>query len=306
MNEFPQFISFGEALTDLIRRDGDMWVSVPGGAPWNVARVMACFGISSAFGGAISRDCFGDALWQASEQSGLDLRFLQRPAKSPLLAIRHETHPPKYFFVGDDSADLHFDLDSLPAGWERAVRWAHFGGISLARQPLAERLASLAERLHGMGVRISYDPNFRAVMDARYDAILARMMAVADLVKVSEEDLRGLFRTENEDEAFPRLRRMNTAAPILYTRGGEGAALHVGEIWRVVPPAITVIDTVGAGDCSLAGLLCSLLHTPEAGWDAHLRASVAAGTGARLAAGATPPPDELRQRLAAEVRISVG
>ena len=67
MNEFPQFISFGEALTDLIRRDGDTWVSVPGGAPWNVARVMACFGISSAFGGAISRDCFGDALWQASE-----------------------------------------------------------------------------------------------------------------------------------------------------------------------------------------------------------------------------------------------
>ena len=307
MNEFPQFISFGEALTDLIRRDGDTWVSVPGGAPWNVARVMACFGISSAFGGAISRDCFGDALWQASEQSGLDLRFLQRPAKSPLLAIVHETHPPKYFFVGDDSADLHFDLDSLPAGWERAVRWAHFGGISLARQPLAERLAGLAERLHGMGVRISYDPNFRAVMDARYDAILARMMAVADLVKVSEEDLRGLFRTENEDEAFLRLRSMNTAAPILYTRGGEGAALHVGEqVWRAVPPTVTVIDTVGAGDCSLAGLLCSLLHSPEAGWGAHLRASVAAGTGACLAAGATPPLDELRQRLAAEVRISVG
>ena len=307
MNEFPQFISFGEALTDLIRRDGDTWVSVPGGAPWNVARVMACFGISSAFGGAISGDCFGDALWQASTQSGLDLRFLQRPAKSPLLAIVHETHPPKYFFVGDDSADLHFDLDSLPAGWERAVRWAHFGGISLARQPLAERLASLAERLHGMGVRISYDPNFRAVMDARYDAILARMMAVADLVKVSEEDLRGLFRTENEDEAFLRLRSMNTAAPILYTRGGEGAALHAGEqVWRAVPPAVTVIDTVGAGDCSLAGLLCSLLHSPEAGWGAHLRASVAAGTGACLAAGATPPPDELRQRLAAEVRISGG
>ena len=307
MNEFPQFISFGEALTDLIRRDGDTWVSVPGGAPWNVARVMACFGVQSAFGGAVSRDCFGDALWQASEQSGLDLRFLQRPAKSPLLAIVHETHPPKYFFVGDDSADLHFDLDSLPAGWERAVRWAHFGGISLARQPLAERLASLAERLHGMGVRISYDPNFRAVMDARYDAILARMMAVADLVKVSEEDLRGLFRTENEDEAFLRLRSMNTAAPILYTRGGEGAALHVGEqVWRAVPPAITVIDTVGAGDCSLAGLLCSLLHSPEAGWGAHLRASIAAGTGACLAAGATPPPDELPQRLAAEVRISVG
>ena len=79
MGGLPQFISFGEALTDLIRRGEDSWVSVPGGAPWNVARVMACFGVSSAFGGAIGRDCFSDVLYRASEQAGLDLRFLQQP-----------------------------------------------------------------------------------------------------------------------------------------------------------------------------------------------------------------------------------
>lgn len=307
MNGFPLFVSFGEALTDLIRRDGNTWTSVPGGAPWNVARVMACFGVSSAFGGAISRDCFGDVLWRESEQAGLDLRFLQRPDKSPLLAIVHETHPPTYFFVGDDSADLHFDVSALPAGWENTVRWAHFGGISLAREPLAGRLVSLAERLHERGVRISYDPNFRAVMDECYDPVLRRMMAVADLVKVSEEDLRGLFRTDNEEGAFARLRAMNPDAPVLYTRGGEGAALHVGErAWRAVPPKIEVVDTVGAGDCSLAGLLGSRLHHPERGWDAHLRASVAAGTGACLAAGATPPADELVEHLAAQVQVSQG
>ena len=302
---FPQFLSFGEALTDLIRRDQDAWVSVPGGAPWNVARVMACFGVPSGFGGAISRDCFGDTLWQASVQSGLDLRFLQRHDRSPLLAIVHETHPPKYFFIGDDSADLHFDIATLPAGWEQGVRWAHFGGISLARQPLAERLVSLAERLHRIGVHVSYDPNFRAAMDERYDPILARMMAIADLVKVSEEDLRGLFRTDDEDAAFARLRAMNPQAPVLYTRGGEGAALYVGErVWRAVPPKIEVVDTVGAGDCSLAGLLSSLLRHPEQGWDGHLRASIAAGTGACLAAGAVPPSAELVQKLAGKVLVT--
>ena len=307
MNGFPQFISFGEALTDLIRNDGNAWVSVPGGAPWNVARVMACFGVSSAFGGAISRDCFGDMLWQASEQSGLDMRFVQRPAKSPLLAIVHETHPPKYFFVGDDSADLYFDVAALPAGWEGGVRWANFGCISLARQPLAGRLASLAERLHAQGVRISYDPNFRAVMDVSYDPVLQRMMAIADLVKVSEEDLRGLFRTEDDDAAFERLRAMNPEAPILYTRGSEGAALYAaGKAWNAAPPKIDVVDTVGAGDCSLAGLLSSLFHHPERGWDAHLRASVAAGTGACLAAGATPPSDELVECLAEKVVVREG
>ena len=305
MSELPSFVSFGEALTDLIRGDAVTWTSVPGGASWNVARVMAGFGVPSAFGGAISLDCFGDALWRASEQSGLDLRFLQRREKSPLLAVVHETHPPKYFFVGDDSADLHFDVSALPRGWRGAVRWAHFGGISLARHPLSGRLLGLAERLHAEGVRISYDPNFRVVMDERYDPVLARMLSIADLVKVSEEDLRGLFRTDDEVGAFARLRAMSPTASVLYTRGGEGAALYVGEqVWRAVPPPVAVVDTVGAGDCSLAGLLSSVLSHPERGWGEHLRASVAAGTGACLAAGATPPSDDLRQRLAEGVRLS--
>ena len=50
----PEFVSFGEALTDMIRVAPDQWKSVPGGAPWNVAMVMSYFGIPSAFGGAIS------------------------------------------------------------------------------------------------------------------------------------------------------------------------------------------------------------------------------------------------------------
>ena len=215
MGGLPQFISFGEALTDLIRRGEDSWVSVPGGAPWNVARVMACFGVSSAFGGAIGRDCFSDVLYRASEQAGLDLRFLQRPDKSPLLAIVHETHPPKYFFVGDDSADLHFDVSAMPEGWERAVRWAHFGCISLARQPLGDRLVGLAESLHASGVRISYDPNYRATMDERYDPTLARMMAIADIFEALTAwdrpqpiTVRGL-----PDETWHRLERERETPP---------------------------------------------------------------------------------------------
>lgn len=304
-SNLPQFVSFGEALTDLLSIGPCEWKSVPGGAPWNVARVMSCFGVASAFGGAVSQDCFGDVLWQTSVNAKLDLRFMQRYDKSPLLAIVHETRPPSYFFVGDDSADLYFDVCVLPQAWDAAVRWVHFGGISLARQPLAERLVFLAERLKSQGVKISYDPNFRAVMNKDYDPILARMTIIADLIKVSEEDLRGLFRTQDEAGAFARLRAMNPAAAYLYTRGSEGAALYVGQqTWHATPPKITVVDTVGAGDCSLAGLLCSIMHQPECDWDAHLRASVAAGTGACLAAGATPPSAATLARLAGKVKVS--
>lgn len=307
MNGLPEFVAFGEALTDVIRTDTNRWVSVPGGSPWNVAQVMANFGATSAFGGAVSHDCFGDELWQASERARLDMRFMQRLDKSPLLAIVHQAQPPKYFFVGDDSADLHFDIAALPSGWEKAARWVHFGSISLARQPLAGRLVALAERLKSEGVRISYDPNFRVVMDERYDPILARMVAVADLIKVSEEDLRGLFRSEDDDASFARLRAMNPAATFLYTRGAEGAAMYVGDrSWRATSPVIEVVDSVGAGDTSLAGLLCSVMRKPEAGWDTHLRASVAAGAGACMAAGAVAPSAELLAKLAKEVVVSGG
>lgn len=300
----PRFVAFGEALTDLLRTDTNTWKSLAGGAPWNVARVMAHWGVACAFGGAISQDCFGDQLWHASVAAGLDMRFVQRNAQSPLLAIVHATQPPAYFFVGDNSADLHFDVDALPHGWEAAAKWAHFGGISLTRAPLAERLVVLAERLATRGVHISYDPNFRSVMDRRYDAILARMVAIADLIKVSEEDVCGLFRTSDAAAALLQLRAMRPEATVLYTQGAQGATLYAqGQTWRATPPSIDVVDTVGAGDCSLAGFLSSAMRLPLAGWEAHLRSAVAAGAGACLAAGATPPSAELHADLTERVPI---
>src|SRR5581483_8746123 len=97
---FPLFVSAGDILTDLVRTDGPHWTSHPGGAGWNVARAVARLGVPSAFAGSIGVDCFSDELFRASDAAGLDLRFLQRVERAPLLAIVHETHPPAYFFIG--------------------------------------------------------------------------------------------------------------------------------------------------------------------------------------------------------------
>ena len=296
--QFPRFVSAGEALTDMLRTGPDQWSSQVGGSTWNVARVMARLGVPSAFAGAVSRDVFGDALAQATEVAGLDMRFLQRYAKSPLLAIVHELHPPTYYFIGDDSADLHFDAAQLPPTWQQQVQWVHFGGISLAREPLGSKLVALATELKAAGVKISYDPNFRVMMDERYDTTLRRMTELADVVKVSDEDLEGLFRHADIDAAFATLRSWNPHATYLYTRGAQGAALYQGEqSWRAAPPVIDVVDSVGAGDASIGGLLYSLMYRPDVDGGQHLRFAVAAGAGACLAAGGSPPSVELVEKL---------
>jgi len=300
MTAFPLFVAAGEALTDMVVQDGAQqhWHSLTGGSTWNVARTMAALDVPTAFAGAISKDVFGDALWRASEAARLDLRFLQRYAKSPLLAIVHRTDPPAYFFIGDDAADLHFDAAQLPQGWRGHCKWVHFGGISLAREPLAGKLVALAEQLKHEGGRISYDPNYRMLMDERYDTTLRRMTALADVIKVSEEDLAGLFRTDDIAGAFDTLRSWNPAATYLYTKGADGASLHIGDqSWSQPAPRIAVVDTVGAGDASIAALAWSMMHRIDAPPLQHLQFSVAAGAAACLGPGASPPSIQVVESL---------
>jgi fructokinase len=287
---WPRFVSAGEALTDFIRVGPDTWLSRPGGADWNVARVVATLGVPTAFAGSISLDRLGDDLAELSKAAGLDMRFTQRYDKPPLLAMVHETSPPRYFFIGEDSADLAFEPGLLPQGWLQHVEWVHFGCISLVRDPLRTKLLGLLDQVKAAGKRVSFDPNFRNIMTAAYDQTLRHVAARADVIKVSDEDLLGLFRTDDPAEGFAQLRALNPTAPILLTRGAEGAELHLaGSALTQRPPMIEVVDTVGAGDASIGGLLYSLMTAPEAGWTAHLRFSVAAGAAACLRAGATPP-----------------
>lgn len=306
--DLPQFVAFGEALTDLIRIGPDLWRSACGGSPWNVAVAMSTLGQLSAFAGAISQDPFGAEIWQRSQDANLDMRFIQQLPRPPLLAVVHEVDPPRYFFIGQDSADLHFRPEGLPMGWTRAVRWAHFGSLGLVRQPLAGRLLALAEALKSEGRLISYDPNFRAPpMDASYDDTLEQMCRLADVIKVSDEDLRGLFRVPDHRSGLAQIAAWNPGAWLLLTRGETGATLYHGvEEASARPPPVAVVDTVGAGDSALAGLLDSLMRNAGAPAAQHLRWALAAGAAACTAPGFAPPRPALVAGLADAVETLEG
>ncbi|WP_028535897.1 carbohydrate kinase family protein [Paludibacterium yongneupense] len=287
----PEYLVFGEALTDFIRQDDGSWQAHPGGACWNVARVGARLGVATAFAGSVSQDIFGSQLAQLSCEAGLDARYLQQLPHSPLLAMVPSTRPPRYFFVGDDSADLHFDPSLLPEGWQAAARIVHFGCISLARPPLADRLVELALSLAAAGKRIAFDPNFRAPMASPgYRAVFAAIAAVAHCIKVSDEDLAGLFPGLDPAAALAELRVLAPQAELLLTRGAEGMTLlHGGHEWVQPAFAVTVRDTVGCGDAAMGGWMASRLLQPGADVQTHLRYAAATAACAAAHTGAYAP-----------------
>jgi fructokinase len=265
--QLPSVVVFGEALTDVVQHAPGQWQGYPGGAPWNVARALSRLGVPTAFAGSISTDSLGDEIDLQSKAAGLDMRFIQRVDTDPLVAIVPSSRPPRYFFAGE--ADLHFDISRLPKGWLEATQLCHFSCISLARQPLGDRLIQVARMAKGKGKLISYDPNWRNLMDTRYrELTFPAMVELADIIKLSDEDLRQIYPGLNEEQALAQLRALKPAVEILFTCGVKGMVLFtVDSKVEQKAIAVEVADTVGAGDASMAGWLASRLlgiHDPQA------------------------------------------
>jgi fructokinase len=288
----PRLVVFGEALTDFIHDGAGQWRSIAGGSCWNVARVAARLGVATGYAGTVSRDMFGDELVRLGAEASLDMRFMHQVDKPPFLAMVVSKQPPEYFFVGSDSADLAFDPAMLPTGWLEAAEFVHFGSLGVVREPLAARLIGIAEAARDAGKRISFDPNFRAPMAApSYRATLQRMAGLADYLKVSDEDLTGLFPELDETAALAQLRTWAPNATLLVTRGASGMELLGRDGQRLFQPAlpITVADTVGCGDSSIGSWMASLLSHPEAPAEHHLRFAAACAAVVASHSGAYAP-----------------
>ena len=293
-NNFPRYVVFGEALTDMLRQNDGRWLSVPGGACWNVARVGARLGVPTAFAGAVSNDLFGEQLDNEGTAAGLDGRFVQRVDAAPLLAMVVSQHPPQYFFIGNDSADLHFDPTRLPQGWLEAAEVVNFGGISLMRKPLSTKLVAVAIAAKAAGKRIAFDPNFRSMAaTADYAETFRAIASIATYIKISDDDLIGIFPELNPAQGLATLRTIAPTAQILLTRGAMGMTLFNGsEVVEQAAFTVFVEDTVGCGDAAMGGWMASLLLHPTANNAAHLQVSAATAALAATRTGPYPPSAE--------------
>ena len=178
----------------------------------------------------------------------------------------------------------------------------HFGSISLLRGTTATTIAGLVERLRGRTL-LSFDPNIRSSLigdEPAFRRLLAPLLHLADIVKMSEADARWLAPDRSPEAVAGELVESGPALVVI-TQGARGAYARTAPLQaRIAAPRVRVVDTVGAGDAFTAGLLFALARqevTARAGFarldsdglDTALRFAAAAAALACTRAGADPP-----------------
>jgi len=249
----------GEALVDIVERTDGTTSAHPGGSPANVALGLARLGCRVDLLTSLGDDAHGRLVRDHVETAGVNLvPGPPAPRTSVATATLDNTGAANYRF------DLEWDLAATPAPSERACV-VHTGSIAAVLEPGAQQVHALisAARTHAT---VTYDPNARPALmgdPATARRRIEEFVALADVVKVSDEDIAWLAPGEEILEVAAAW-RMRGPALVVVTRGAEGAIAFADcGIVTVSPAPVAVVDTVGAGDSFMSGLIDGL-------WDAGL------------------------------------
>ena len=200
-------LSCGEALIDMLPRQtasGEAcYMPVAGGAVFNTAIAIGRLGAPSAFFTAVSTDFFGDLLIRVLHESKVDTRHVLRTDHPETLAfVRLVNGHAQYAFYDEGTSGRLLAQSDLPV-LDDAISALQFGAISLIPEPCGSTYEALMRREHASRV-ISFDPNIRTsfIKDVpAHRARMDRMLAMSDIVKLSDEDL-SFFDAAGNFESF--------------------------------------------------------------------------------------------------------
>lgn len=253
----------GEALIDFVPaslEDGQGFLSLPGGSPFNIAKAAAQAGSDVAFLGAMSTDIFGDRLIADLAAHSVDTSQTPRSDDPSTLAfVDTSSGEPQYAFFDRQSAAANMD----PTGIELAKTPGDIltvGSISLIPQPAANNIVRFAKSMSDQ-MMIAIDPNIRANMIVDRPDWENRVNALFDIstiVKISAEDL-DYLRPGMSHEDFAQDLLDRGVALVVVTGGGDGALAMTKTVrCRAKGTRVDVVDTVGAGDTFMGNLLAGL------------------------------------------------
>ena len=253
----------GDAVVDLLPDGEGRLLQCPGGAPANVAVGIARLGGQSAFIGRVGDDPFGRFMAKTLADEKVDVKSMRLdPAHrtSTVVVDLDDQGERSFTFMVRPSADLFLESADLPTF--SAGEWLHVCSIALSAEPSRSATFEAMAAVREAGGYVSFDPNIRPDLWPDENALrrcLEQALQSADVVKLSVEELAFLTGNVEVNVGLDALMARCPARLVLVTQGKEGViAWHDGAVRHYPATPVECVDTTGAGDAFVAGLLFGL------------------------------------------------
>ncbi|MEX3022457.1 aminoimidazole riboside kinase [Kluyvera sp. STS39-E] len=262
--------TLGDAVVDLLPLDNMHFEACVGGAPVNVAVGVARLGQHSGFIGRVGKDTFGNFLSESMQANGVNTDYIQFDEihhTSTVLVSLNARGERQFNFLVKASADQFLTAELLP---ELGKDILHFCSLALVEPTCRNTLEHTIQKIRDAGGVLSFDINLREQMWG--NALVMRKeieekASQADILKMSEEEWLWLIQHDDFTTALTCLEAYPARLKVV-TCGARGAlVLWQNQVFHFYGYRVESIDTTGAGDAFMAGLLH---YIASEGWPRHV------------------------------------
>lgn len=257
----------GDAVVDLIPDGENHYLKCAGGAPANVAVGVSRLGVEAGFIGRVGNDPLGKFMREVlqAENVSVENMILDDNHRTSTVVVGLDNGERSFTFMVNPSADQFLEIGDLPEFSQGD--FLHCCSIALINDPSRSTTTEAICRVKQAGGYVSFDPNLRESLWKSLDemkSVVNSVVSMADILKFSEEELTLLTDTDSLEEATKTITAQYPEKLIIITLGKDGAIYHFnGKSQIVAGKALKPVDTTGAGDAFVSGLLAGLANTPD-------------------------------------------
>jgi fructokinase len=264
--------ALGELLIDFTpsghsEKGNVLFETNPGGAPANVLVALSRLNIKTSFMGKVGKDQFGLFLKETLSKNNIDTsNLVVSDEANTTLAFVHldSTGERSFHFYRESGADVLLKEEEINEKLIKGSQIFHFGSLSLTHEPSRSATWKALEYAKQHDITISYDPNLRVPLWnslERAKEMMKKGLEYADIVKISEEELEFLTGTSDVDKGTEIIQQEYKCSIIFVTLGPKGCFFKSPSfVGWVEGFQVNVVDTTGAGDAFVGGVLFKILE----------------------------------------------
>jgi 2-dehydro-3-deoxygluconokinase len=277
-------VTFGETMVRLsppsyqrLEQTGTLDVNI-GGAEWNVAVDVSRLGISSAWVSRLTDNALGRMVRNKAREQGVDTSYIvwSKDSRIGIYFVEFGATPRPSSVLYDRASSAISQIKPGEVDWERVfsgAKWFHTSGITPALSPTAAQVVEEAlKTAKKMGLKVSYDLNYRARLWSEADARKCQepFMEYVNVLFTTEEDTKkvlGVTGSDYREVARKLVEKYNFEVACITLREDlsvlrnrwTAIAYSQGKVYEDKTYEVEVVDRVGAGDSCTAGFIYGYL-----------------------------------------------